>query len=298
MDWHTATIQEAARLQEISAANDVLANSYGAVNSILYARKYGASIALHDGWLYERFCREGLTSFAFPHSAGGNRDTEKAIRLLEEEAKREGTALTFSNVTLKEKEVLCRMFPEARTEPLPGMADYIYLTENLALLPGKKYGRKRNHIHQFMKAHPDCTVTALGPDNLKDALSVEDGWLSDSSGNAGLEEERRIIASALEDFGTYARECGMTGAVAYEDGVPFAFCLASILSPSVTDVHFEKCLPSYAQDGGYALINQEFSKGVTTQYINREEDLGLEGLRKAKLSYFPHVVLEKFDVYC
>ena len=87
----------------------------------------------------------------------------------------------------------------------------------------------------------------------------------------------------------------MTGGILFIVEEPAAFCLSSVLSPSVTDIHFEKCLSSYARDGGYAIINNEFAKTVSTKYINREEDLGIEGLRKAKRSYYPEIFLEKFD---
>ena len=87
----------------------------------------------------------------------------------------------------------------------------------------------------------------------------------------------------------------MTGGLLYVDDKPAAFCVASLLSAAVTDVHFEKCLFEYARDGGYAVINNEFSKSVKTEFINREEDLGIVGLRKAKLSYYPEEILEKYN---
>ena len=88
----------------------------------------------------------------------------------------------------------------------------------------------------------------------------------------------------------------MTGGILFVSGKPVSFCIASILSRNVTDVHFEKCLSGFDRDGGYTVINNEFSKTVRTEYLNREEDLGIQGLQKAKLSYYPEMILEKFKV--
>ena len=107
-------------------------------------------------------------------------------------------------------------------------------------------------------------------------------------------EEKEMIFFALDNLETFSKTCGMTGGILFVGGRPAAFCIASLLSTVVTDIHFEKCLSAFAR-GGYAVINNEFSKTVRTEFINREEDLGIEGLRKAKLSYFPERVLEKFS---
>ena len=128
---------------------------------------------------------------------------------------------------------------------------------------------------------------------------VEEKWLEeflahDAAGD-DLKIEKEIIFSALENFERFEKVCGMTGGLLYVDDKPAAFCVASLLSAVVTDVHFEKCLFEYARDGGYAVINNEFSKSVKTEFINREEDLGIEGLRKAKLSYYPEEILEKYN---
>lgn len=72
--------------------------------------------------------------------------------------------------------------------------------------------------------------------------------------------------------------------------------LASAINNTTVDIHFEKAISEYAKNGAYAVINQEFAKTLsqTFKYINREEDLGIEGLRKAKLSYYPAKILEKW----
>ena len=111
-----------------------------------------------------------------------------------------------------------------------------------------------------------------------------------------LKQEREIINNALNNFEAFSAQAQMRGGILFVKKQPVAFCLSSLLSPLITDIHFEKCLANFAKDGGYAVINNEFAKTISTKYTNREEDLGLEGLRKAKLSYYPEIILEKFDV--
>ena len=87
----------------------------------------------------------------------------------------------------------------------------------------------------------------------------------------------------------------MRGGILFVKNQAVAFCLSSLLSPLVTDIHFEKCLRDAASVGGYAVINHSFIKNYGSyHYINREEDLGIEGLRKAKLSYKPEIILKKY----
>ena len=174
----------------------------------------------------------------------------------------------------------------------------------MADLPGKKYSKKRNHINQFKNKYSDYKFEPLCLENLELARGIEEKWLEESAayaqetgGLSDLQAEREIIFRALDNFEVFSKVCGMTGGILFVEGVPAAFCVASLLSQNVTDVHFEKCLSAYGRDGGYAMINNQFAKIARTEFLNREEDLGIEGLRKAKLSYYPERVLEKFSVF-
>ena len=169
----------------------------------------------------------------------------------------------------------------------------------------KKFSKKRNHINQFVRKYGEIDFRPLDERNLDLAFSVEERWLSEAEqmeksgagSEAGdLQVEKEIIKSALENFKSLASACSMTGGILFVCSEPAAFCIASSISRNVVDVHFEKCLSPFAKDGGYAVINNQFSKSVRAQYINREEDLGLEGLRKAKLSYYPDIILQKYNV--
>ena len=318
LNWRKTSLSDLESLQKCALNNDFFANNYGAVNSVLYQKKYNAEISLDDGYFFEKLNFEGLSYFAFPHklepdvTLPGQNDSltgtdfeeiKAAVLKLAEEAKKFGGPLVFENITAIEKDTLVKIFPQAKVTASPNFADYIYRTEDLALLPGKKYSKKRNHIHQFQNKYNDFSFALLS-ESLFDALrEVEEKWLEENADFArengtlaDLEAERKIIFSALENYDAFSKSCGMTGGLLFVSGNPVAFCLASLLSAKVTDVHFEKCLSPYARDGGYAIINNEFSKTVTTDFINREEDLGIEGLRKAKLSYYPVQVLEKYLV--
>ena len=288
MDWKTPALTDLETLQKCAATNGFFANVYGAANCVLYAKKFGAQIALEGGWLFLRLLEKEARGF------------------LEADSRFEKEPFVLKNITAAEKEIAARVFPGAQFTAARESGDYIYRTEDLAALSGKKYGKKRNHIKQFKAKRPGHRFEPLTSANLQDARVVEEKWLEEvlAAASAGansaagddLKIEKEIIFSALENFDRFEKVCGMTGGLLYVDDKPAAFCVASLLSAAVTDVHFEKCVSPFDRDGGFAIINNEFSKTLSTKLANREEDLGIEGLRKAKLSYYPEQVLEKYDV--
>ena len=304
MDWHKTTLENLDILQKSAINNGFFANNYSAVNSVLYAQKYNSSVAIQDDWIYEKYFDDEKLCYSFPHNINGdNSDIENAVKTLVKEAANESNTCVFRNITSDEKDFLTAHYKTHSIEEAPELSDYIYLTENLSNLTGKKYNRKRNHIKQFFKKYDSISFMQLNADNLDKAYSIEEKWFSENtqdtdnaSFGTDLLKERDLIRNAFDRFDFFAEHAGMTGGIVFVGGEPVSFCLASVLSPLITDVHFEKCLSEYARDGGYAIINNEFAKTVSTKYINREEDLGIEGLRKSKLSYYPEIILEKHNV--
>ena len=308
MNWRTPGLSDLDTLQNCAVYNDFFANNYSAVNSILYEKKFHSKICIRDGWIFEKLFTGGKrgesSHFSFPHNIKGNPDGVKnAVKLLEEEARTAGEKFCFVNITGEEKDVLFKMYPSAKITFTPESGDYIYKTEKLALLSGRKLSRKRNHIHQFEKKYPDISFENLNKENLSFVRRIEEEWLKENLQSAradgtllDLETEKEIIFYALDNFEIFSDVCGMSGGILFVSGKPAAFCISSLLSKSITDVHFEKCLSEFGSDGGYSVINNLFSKTVRTEFVNREEDLGIEGLRKAKLSYYPEQIIEKYSV--
>ncbi len=269
--WHTAQMEELAVLQKCAINNGFLANNYSAVNTILYSKKYKALISLTDEWFFEKYCDddERTVAFSFPHNIYGNETNLKAA--LEEVGKRN---VVFKNITAEEKDFLSTHFEVCRIDPTPAYSDYIYLTENLSRLPGATYSKKRNHINQFKKKHPDFTFELLDKNNICAVREVEEKWLlentdgersansvrgasnnSSADSDIDLQQEREIITNALDNFEAFSAEAQMRGGILFVKKQPVAFCLSSLLSPLVTDIHFEKCLAGFVKDGGYAVIN-------------------------------------------
>lgn len=300
MNWRPAGLADIELLQRRSEGNGLFANNYGAVNTLLYGRRLGAEICVHDGWLFERYSCGGLACLGFPHCVGGDPSkVGEMLGLLADDAGKSGTRPVFHNVTAAEKAVLGLRFPDMEFVRDDSLGDYIYLTENFASLPGAGYAKKRNHVRQFMRSFADVSFEPLCAGNVALAARVEDEWLAESlaaGGDSaqGLEDERGLIMAALENFQRFSEACGMTGGILLVGGRAAAFCVASRISRDVTDVHFEKCLGEFARPGGYAVVASEFAKTVGTKFLNREEDLGIPGLRKAKLSWHPEEVLEKY----
>ncbi len=261
-------------------------------NIYLLRRKYGTEICFEGGFLFRHFSGSGrLQGYAFPCGSG---DLPSALRRLEEDAALRQRPFRFCLLREEEVQQLEAFFPgRFRFHADPGDADYIYERSSLAELPGARFHRKRNHLARFMREFPHQSLVPLSPANAHDALAVARGWLESALAAApsspALLHEHEAIVHALD----FMNELSLSGAVLYVGGAPVAMAVVSMISPSVADVHYEKCLPNFRS--AYPAINQGVASLLTCPLINREEDLNYPGLRQAKLAYFPSLVLSKFS---
>jgi hypothetical protein len=171
--------------------------------------------------------------------------------------------------------------------------DYIYLTKDLIQLEGRKYHRKRNHIKQFKEKY-SYQYILLTPEWVSECLRLENEWcdLRHCEVVPGLANESVAIKEAFTHF----EQLGVKGGAILINGKLEAFTLGEPLNPETVVIHIEKANPAY--EGLYPLINQAFLENEWSgyTYVNREQDLGEEGLRKAKESYFPHHMIHKYTI--
>nr|WP_319493133.1 phosphatidylglycerol lysyltransferase domain-containing protein [uncultured Desulfobacter sp.] len=170
-------------------------------------------------------------------------------------------------------------------------ADYVYRTEELAELKGNKLHKKKNLIAQFKRTYPDYSIHPINEADCKEVMEFEQRLLEDrSSVSSSLVEESEAMTMAFSHWNDLA----LSGLMLRVKGELAAFAVFSPLSSDTWDVHFEKADVSFK--GAGQMINYETARFLngTARYINREQDLGIPGLRQAKLSYVPHALIEPY----
>lgn len=251
---------------------------------------YDTKFAIVDNFLVFKFWAGGELAYMMPVGSG---NPEKAVKALIEDARQEGQPFCMLGVCSCMREDLENIAPGQFTFTADrDYADYIYLRSDLATLKGKKFQPKRNHINKFRNTYPNHEYTPITPDRVQECLDLEAEWckVNHCDQQEGTGNERRALIYALHHF----EELGLTGGILRVDGKIVAFTFGMPINKETFGVHVEKA--DTRIDGAYAMINYEFANRVPEQYLylNREEDLGLEGLRKAKLSYQPETILEKY----
>ena len=246
---------------------------------------------------------ESIKGYGFPILLSKNHKIEDKFEVFFKEIKKkEQNSIDFCYFTEEQKnlfdEFLAKKGLSVEWKTNRDDSDYLYLQSDLADLPGSEYQKKRNHISKFIKKNKNYNFvyfdySTLTPQIKEDFLKVAKKWLCELSGNVdnSVCHESKSIEFAINHLSSF----DFFGGILYINEKPRAITLASKISEEVIDIHFEKCLADAAKDGGYAMINNLFAKECKNfKYINREEDLGIEGLRKAKLSYKPEIILDKY----
>lgn len=293
LEWSIPEAEDEEWINSCIAVSGTMASDASFANIYLLRNKYSTKISRYKDFIIRKYSGKGARcGYTFPLGKG---DVAKALAEIEKDAKECGERLQFAFVTEEQKEVLENAMPARFCYSSDaGDSDYIYLRSELASLSGKAFHKKKNHFSKFVRTYPDYKYYEIGACNIYDAQKVADAWYYEhlQDEDASQLAEYKAIKEALDNF----EELGLIGGIIYVNDSPCAMTIASKINENTVDVHFEKAVGEYALNGGYAAINKLFSEkldGVT--WLNREEDIGIEGLRKAKLSYRPKIMLKKYS---
>lgn len=259
-------------------------------NSLLWSRHYPVTFALIENTLVFRSKDDENVAFTYP--MGKPEDVRKALDFLKTYTQERELPFVLYHITQEQFEQLEAWYPgRFEIEFNRDIADYIYESEKLATLSGKKLHGKRNHINKFKSNHENWSYETLSEENLEECFQMALKWRNENDCDEDHDKnaEMCVTLNALRLF----RELELTGGVLKIDGQVVAFTLGEPISEDTFVVHIEKAFADI--QGAYPMINQQFVEHECMQYkyINREEDTGSEGLRKAKLSYRPAFLVEK-----
>lgn len=259
---------------------------YSFTNLNLWGRQRAAFL---EGYLvlFSQFERRSV--YPFPVGSG---DIKPVLDAIVHDARSRGIVCRLTGMTAEDCMILEELYPgQFQLHPDRNGCDYVYDIHDLADLPGRRYQKKRNHLNKFRLNHPDCTIQSITAENMSGAEELVSAWYAQRENSDEYHLEQVALKRAFANMDAL----GLEGIVLEEKGRLLAMAMGSRLFADTFDIHFEKALDEEA----YPAINQAFAaylreKHPTLRYLDREDDMGLPGLRKAKLSYHPHHMITKF----
>lgn len=287
IEFKNFEVTDAPRLLKYTARPGELSCEGAFVNLLVWQNIYNNMWAEKDGHLFVKSEKNGKNVFRLPFGD----DLKTGVDMIREYSGAEYPEFWVQDgARLSEfKELFGKhyTFTEERDA-----FDYVYNRADLAALSGKKYHGKRNHISAFSKQY-DWRYCPLTAENADDIRRCAKEWYAENETRADkyLLCEKNGIEIMLQN----AAALRIRGGIIYVGEKAVAFTLGSAVNAEVFDIHIEKSLAEYAE--GYTVINREFAANelANYKYINREDDMGLDGLRQAKLSYHPAVMVKKYS---
>lgn len=296
IDFHTPTLADKPWVDDCLAQGEHLACEYNFTTLFTWAPGYRITVAQTGGFLTARLRGPRGCAYLWPAGRG---DLSAVLDALEADARERGESFQLVCLTQAEADVLEQLRPGQFdfVDDRDGH-DYLYEVDKLADLGGRKLHGKRNHCKHFEEANPDWTYEVMTEESVDECMAMDAEWDRRSRIREGAEEaedisnEKKALLLAFHNF----RALGLEGGILRVEGQVVAFTMGDRLSTDAFDVHFEK---AYSElQGAFAVINREFARHVRlahpeVKYLNREDDMGIEGLRRAKESYYPDLMVEK-----
>lgn len=297
LDFHIPELEDKNWIDEIFEGTEYMGCFCSFATLWLWKDRYYTEVARFGDCLLIRGVDDEKNIY-YMYPMGKSYDVSNVITVLRKDAAESGTRLMIYCAEQWQCDEIRGAFPgEFEFNEQRGDFDYIYRSEDLINLGGKKYHAKRNHISKFIRSFPDWRYEDISSGSINECMDFASRLLERSIAGQDEEEvfelcmENSAIAAALRNFD----KLGMEGGLLRVGGRIIAMTIGEPLNSRVFVTHFEKADTDF--DGAYTMINNQFAKNRLSsyEYVNREEDMDKEGLRRAKLSYYPDILLEKFS---
>ncbi len=292
IELHPLTLKDKSWCDEIFAMEDSRSADFNFGNIYMWDNKFKQHLTRFGDRIIIQLCYEDRPYFCFPVGSGSVKDAMDAMKEYSDSQHRR---LRISGITEEYRTILEDLYPgqfEFREdEPL---YDYIYDIEKMSTYSGKKLHGKKNHCNRF-EADYQWDFVPITREWIPRCITMLDDWM-DKNSERLLPSIQEEYVSILRAFNAY-EELGVFGGVLLANDRVVGFSVAEIISSDTVDIHFEKAYTDI--NGAYPMVCREMARMIKQRYpeikyINREDDMGLESLRKSKLSYRPVCLIKKY----
>ena len=279
MEFHSLTLSDREAMQAVTLNSGRRNCNYTFANLIGWQFLYKTEVCVLKDAVVLRFSYEGERAYMVCTS--GNLTRELVSELLSDS----GGKLTIYGLEDSQASALSAF--KVQVEPLRDQYDYIYRRADLAMLQGGHLQAKRNHVNRFRADNPGFEYRPLTPELFDECRRLTGIWQGEKEASDTIDAERLVMETIFSNWDSL----GMIGGSIFVNGRMVAFCYGAAVTHDTFDICVEKADRNI--EGAFAIINQQFAAHLPEQYIyvNREEDMGIPGLRKAKLSYHPEIML-------
>lgn len=291
INFKQITLSDKKEIDAALAGNTYRACDFSFANLYTWNARFKTMYAIEHRTIFLRFQDiDGQLYYMMPI---GKMPLKNAFDLIMQDAVENKTPFQMKCITTSMWEHIQAEMPDKfRYLPDKNNYEYIYTSEKLIKLSGKKLQSKRNHINRFKADNPDWVYFPLtSRTDLDECSRMLDEWEEVSISKVDFSKRYDYIATKmmLEQF----EELQLQGGAIRVNGQIVAFTIGEPLTEDTFVVHVEKAFGEI--NGAYTIINQQFIEHTASEftYINREEDMGIDNLRKAKMSYYPDILLEE-----
>ncbi len=287
--FHPLTLIDREAMQAVTLPSGRRNCNYNFANLVGWKFLFGTEVCVLEKAVVLRYTFDGQRAYMVCTSEALS---QELIEALLEDSKGDfsdgtecGAAMTL--IGLEDSQVPQLSGFLISVESIRDRYDYIYSRTDLATLHGKHLDGKRNHIRRFRTQHPDFEYRPLMPEFFDECRRLTEIWQEEKGGNDTIHAEKQVMETIFSNWDAL----GMIGGSIFVDGRMVAFAYGSAVTTDTFDVCVEKA--DRHVEGAFAIINQQFAEHLPEQYVylNREEDMGIPGLRQAKLSYHPEILL-------
>ena len=289
MTFHQLTLSDRESMQAVTLPSGRRNCNYTFANLLGWKFRYYTEVCVLENAIVLRYTFDGRRAYMVCTSE------ELSLELIEalfDDSNGDLTLIGLEDSQVEHFSLFTSRFSLSVT-PIRNQYDYIYRRTDLVTLHGRHLDAKRNHIHRFRAEHPDFEYRPLMPEFFDKCRRLTEIWQKEKKQNANDNKNEIIDAEhqVMETIFSNWDALGMIGGSIFVDGRMVAFTYGSAVTTDTFDVCVEKA--DRHVEGAFAIINQQFAEHLPEQYVylNREEDMGIPGLRKAKLSYHPEILL-------